>query len=306
MKKAARKKLDPSALLKELYTNTFVLVADVLERNGRHSKNIARAVQTDIDLQNVEGGADVLTPTCTVAEMLKKLRISTLWDDTRILVRMVGYLPEQARILAKRLLKRYNGYLEVFEEADELRHSIKDMLTSPALTKASMSVEVTMAKEFSKFTKKDCKEIFTMLICKAWKIPRDRIIVNGAWSGDSTTVAFSISQVYRQNIILYSFEESTMWFFQELSITRVRIPGAGLFEVNVTQLLAQRFRQAIRNGLTGNMDFVGATKVCGNCELLDTSFGSLYNAMILTVILPHIRQHGSAVYVGMAVVICML
>ena len=271
LKKARKRKLDPCKLIKKLYTNTYVLVADILERNGQHSKNIVRAVRTDIELQNAEGDANVLTSTCTVTEVLEKLSISLKWDDTDILERMVCFLPEEARITAVRLLQRYSWYLDMYDEAIELKDSLKNIAALPEGTEAKVSVEVTVDKDFSNFTKKDCKELFTMLLCKAWKVPRNKITVTGVWSGDSTTVAFSISQVYRQNI-LYSFEESTLWFFQELSITRVRIPGADLFEVNVSQLLAQRFRQAIRIGLTGNMDFVGATKVRGICEVLVTSF----------------------------------
>lgn len=251
-----KKKLEPNASIQALYNNTIVLVADILERNEQHSKNMVRAARI------AEGDAKAFSTTCTVAELLEKLNVLENWDDTDLLEKMVYFLPEEARTLAMRLLERYNWYLDVYDEAVQLKDSFKDVAASPEVTKTKVSVEVTKAKDINQFTKKDCKEMFTVLLCTAWKIPRNKITVIGVWSGDSTTVAFSISKAFRQNIILYSFEENTLWFFKELRITRVRIPGAGLFELNVSQLLTHHFKEALRSGLSGNMDYWRATKVC--------------------------------------------
>ena len=68
-----------------------------------------------------------------------------------------------------------------------------------------------------------------------------------------------------ENIIHSSHKGSSLWAFKELCVTRVRFSD---FELNVVQLLTQHFKEALHSGLTGDMDFVGATKVCGGCELL--------------------------------------
>ena len=97
-----------------------------------------------------------------------------------------------------------------------------------------------------------------MLLHICWQCPHDEDIV-GVKPG-STTVVFLIDK----NIIQYSLTANSLWAFQELRVTRVRV---GAFELNVVQLLTQHFKEALRNGLTSGMDFVGATKVCGSCEL---------------------------------------
>lgn len=262
MKKAMKnKELDPCKLIKSLYHTTYLSVVDILEHNPQHSKKMVLAARTAIELELVEGDAKALTTTLTVAELLKILCISVRWDDTDLLEMIVEYLPEEARTLAMSLLERYNLYLDVYDEALRLKDKLKEIAAAPEVTKALIPVEVTVTKDLSEFTCKDCKEMLALLLCQAFKIPRNKILVTEARSGDSTTVIFATQKAFMQNVIQYSFEGNSIWAYQELGVTRVRIPG--LFEVNVSQLLTLHFKAALRSGLTGDMDFVGATKVCG-------------------------------------------
>lgn len=270
MKDAIRNRLDPGKLIKILYCNTFVSVANILERNGDHSKNMVKAVRTDIELELAAGDAKALTTTLTVPELLDTLCISTKWDDTYLLERIVCFLPEDEKLLAMNLVERYKVYLDVFDDTFKLKDCPKKFAATPETTEAQMSVELTVAKELSTFTRKDCKDMFELLLHKAWKIPLTKITVTEARSGNSTTVVFIIDKAFMQNIIQYSVKGKSVWAFKELSVTRVRI--SGLFELNVSQLLTQHFKEALRSGLTGNMDFVGATKVCGSCDQLLVCF----------------------------------
>ena len=102
-----------------------------------------------------------------------------------------------------------------------------------------------------------------MLLHICWQCPHDEDIVDV--KPGSTTVVFLIDKTFTENIIQYSLTANSLWAFQELCVTRVRV---GAFELNVVQLLIQHFKEALCSGLTGSMDFVGATKVCGSCELL--------------------------------------
>ena len=260
MKNAVRnKKQDPCMLMKDLYLNTYVCVAGILEHGVQQSRDMVRAAQTAIELGLAEGEAEGLTPILTVAELLKKLHISIKWDNTTLLEKMVGRLPKEARTLAMSLLVRYNLYLDVYDDVATVRDSLTKVEAAPEVTEAQLPVEVTVAKDVTEFTGKDCKEMLDLLLRKSWKIPRNKIMVNEARSGDSTTVVFIIDKAFIQSIIQYSEEGRVLWAFQELSVTRVRI---GVFEVNVSHLLTQHFKEALRSGLTGNMDFMGATKVC--------------------------------------------
>ena len=275
MKKAVRNKTqDPCILIKALYANTFDCVAKILEHNEEYSKSIVRAARTAIELGLAEGDAKALTTTLTVPELLEKLCISVKWNDTYLLERMVGCLPEGAGTLAMRLLERYDLYLDVYDDIVTVQESLTKVAVTPELTKAQMPVEVTVAKDLSEFTRKNCREMLDLLLRHSLKIPRNKIMVTGAWSGNSTTVVFMIDKAFIQTIIQFSVEIRALWAFQELSVTRLRIPG--LFEVNVSQLLNQYFKEALCSGLTGSMDFVGSTKVCGSCEWLVLLFVSLW------------------------------
>ena len=261
MKKALKnEKLDSCKLIKELYASTFVQVVDILEHNEKYYKKMVRAVQTVIKLGLVEGDAKDLSSALTVAELLESLNIPMKWDDTDILHRMVYCLPERERALAIWLLDRYEIYLDVYSEAVKLKDSLKLALTTPEETNAQVPVEVTLAKEFAEFTRKDCKEMLDLLLCMAFNIPRNKVTVIQARSGDSTTVVCIIDKAFMQNLIQCPLRASVLWAFQELSVTRMRV---GLFEVNVSQMLSQHFKDALCRGLTSGMDFVGATKVCG-------------------------------------------
>ena len=255
-KKARKnKKFDSLRLIKELYLNTFNQVVDILEHNEMYSKKMVRAVEAAIELDLVEGDLKDLPRALTVAELIKKLNISGKWDDTDIFVKMVFCLPEQEQMRAKRLLDRYDMYLEVYDEVVCLKDSLKQVEAAPEDPK----VEVTLAKDLAEFKCKDCKDMLHLLLCMAFNIPRSKIRVIEARSGDSTTVVCIIDKAYMQNLIQYPVEASVLWAFRELSVTRMRV---GLFEVNVSQMLSQHFKDALRRGLTNGMDFVGATKVC--------------------------------------------
>lgn len=266
MKKALKnEKLDSCELIKALYANTFVLVADILERNEHHSTKMVRAARTAIELKLAKGNAKALTTTLTVTKLLEKLCISKSWDETHLLERMVYCIPVYARTLALRLLERYDKLLEAYDSAVKLKDSLKRVPAEPEVTDSQVPVEVTLSKDLTEFTRRDCKEMLDMLLCKVFKIPRSKITVLEARSGDSTTVVCSIDRAFMQNLIQYSVEGSLMWAFRELGVTRMQI---GLFEVNVSQLLSQHFKDVLRSGLTSGMDFVGATKVCGTASSL--------------------------------------
>lgn len=264
MTKAVNMGLNPYQLIKRLYANTFCRVAEILEDNKQHLKSMVRAAQTAIKLELTEGDANALTSALTVDDLLKELCISEKWYDIDLLDSFVCCLPEDAKALAISLLQRYELHLKVHNDAVMEKDSLKEHVAAPEWTGAHCLVEVTVAKDLSEFSCKDCNEMLDLLLRKAWKIPLRKGMVTETRPGFSTTVVFIIDKAFTLSIIRCSTEESVLWSFQELQVTRIRIPG--LFEVNVSQLLAQHLKEALRRGLTGSMDFVGATKVCGSVK----------------------------------------
>ena len=266
IKEAAKnRKREPCMLMKTLYLHTYVCVADILEKHGAQNiRKILTTAQTAIRIGLTEGDEGSLDTALTVAQVLNVLPVSVQWDNTDLLEEIVSCLPEEARKLASNILSNYNLYLDVYHDVVTVRDSLAKDVTAPEAPEAQIGVEVTVGKDLSEFTSKDCKEMLHLLLCNSWKIPRNKIMVAEARTG-STTVIFLIDKAYMENIIKYSVESSTLWTFQELSVTWVR---SGVFELNVVQLLSQHFKAALRSGLTSDMDFVGAIKVCGvviNC-----------------------------------------
>ena len=261
IKKFLKDKLDVLKLKKDLYRHTYYGVEHILEANAQHFRHMVRAAELATE---DEEDARALTTTRTVAELLDKLCIKTKWEDTELLAEIVLCLPKEPRTLALSLLKRYDGYLEVYDELVSAKDSLQKQLIVPEGTKPQVPVEVTVSKCLAEFMNKDCKDIVNLLIHNSYKIPRSKIMATAIEPG-STTVVFLIDKAFMEKIIYSSCKMSSLWAFQELHVTRVRV---GDFELNVIQLLTQHFKEALRSGLTGSMDFVGATKVCGSCELL--------------------------------------
>ena len=273
IKQAAMNRMPkPDRLMKNLYLHAYVDVVNTLMRYEEPCFRLMKiAAEAAIELGIAEGDVQALTtvhetdPGQKVEKLLKVLHVSTEWDDTECLEKIVNCLPEEARTLAMSRLIKYNDFLHVYNDVVLLRDSLTKDVAALKATEAQTPVEVTVVKDLSEFTRKDCKEMLRVLLCIAWKIPRNKIMVIEARSGDSTTVVFLIAKIFTVNIIHYSVKASALWAFQELRVTRVRIDA---FELNVVQLLSQHFKEALRNGLTGDMDFVGTVKVCGICELV--------------------------------------
>ena len=257
------KKLDLLKLKKSLYHHTYLGVECILEDNAQHVhfRRMVRAAQAATE---DEEDANALTSTRTVPELLDKLHIQTKWEDTGLLAEIVFCLPKEARRLAMDLLKRYDGYLEVYDTFVPAQDSLQMQLAVPEVTKSQITVEVTVTKCLAEFMNKDCKDIVKLLLHNSYKIPHIKIMPTAIETG-CTIVVFLIDKAYMENIIHFSRKVSSLWAFQELCVTRVRV---GDFELNVVQLLTQHFKEALRGGLTGSMNFVGATKVCGSCKLL--------------------------------------
>ena len=267
---ANNKKLDQLQLKKDLYHHTYISVERVLEANAQHFRKMVRAAEVATE---DEEDARALTTTRTVVELLDTLHIKAKWEDTELLREIVHCLPKEARTLAMSLLKRYDGYLEVYDNLVPAQDSVQMQLAVPEGTKPQVAIEVKVSKCLAEFMNKDCKDIVNLLLHNSYKIPRIKIMATDVKAG-CTTVVFLIDKAFTENIIHSSRKVSSLWAFQELCVTRVRF---GDFELNVVQLLTQHFKEALCSGLTGSMDFVGATKVCGSCELLVLLFASSCN-----------------------------
>ena len=248
-------------LKKDLYRHTYYNVERILEANAQHFKHMVRAAKLATE---DEENARALTTACTVDELLDTLCIKTKLENTELLAEIVLSLPEEPRTLAMSLLKRYEGYLEVYDNLVPAQDCLQKQLAVPEGTKSQVPVEVTVTKCLTEFMNKDCKDIVNVLLHNSYKIPCINVRASAVEPG-STTVVFLIDKAFTENIIHSSRKVSPLWAFQELRVTRVRV---GDFELNVVQLLTQHFKEALRSGLTGSMDFVGATKVRGSCLII--------------------------------------
>ena len=264
-------KTNPHRVMKTLYHHTYHRVVNITANYGAERFwDIMVVVRTAIRLRLVKGDIGDLDTAGTVADVLDVLHDDENWKDTELLEEIVNYLPEDAKAVAVSLLDRYNSYLKVFQEELPVQELPTSDVAVPEGTRTR--VEITVAEKITEYTSKDCKIMLHMLLHICWQCPHDEDIVDVG--PGSTIVVFLIDKTFTENIIQYSATARSLWAFQELRVTRVRV---GAFELNVVQLLTQHFKEALRSGLTGSMDFVGATKVCGSYELLFLLFASPCN-----------------------------
>ena len=257
-KKAAMNlKANQQTLIMALYHDTYDRVTRILANyRAQDFSGIMATARTAIILGH--GDKRALNTADTVADVLYVLHADENWKDTQLLKEIVKYLPKDARTtVAISLLDRYNSYLYVYEKDVSVQDLLTKDVSAPDMTKAR--VEVTVATDMSEFTCKDYMELVDLLLYNSWQCPRDEDIFD-VQTG-STTLVFLLDKAFMGNIIQYSATASSLWAFQELRVTRVRV---GDFDLNVIQLLTQHFKEALRGGLTGSMDFMGAIKVCGN------------------------------------------
>ena len=260
LQQAEYRELRPSNVMKDLYLGTYMRILHILERNKQCWISMARSARASIQLKRNTGDKNSIPDGLNVAQLLEELHVPMMWEDTDLLLKIVNCLPKEEKLLATKLLQRYESYLLFYNRASKLKDFLEEGTTTDEEIKAQVSLEITSARDLDEITRMDCKDMVVLLVYEAYKIPLGKISANGIRSGNSTTITFLINKAFMQNIIQYTAEKNALWAYQELRVTRVRIPG--LFELNVSQLLAQHFKVALRSGLIGNMDFVRATKVC--------------------------------------------
>ena len=254
LRQAQYQKLEHTKVIKDLYENTYLSISYILERNWLHQERMVRTAQVAMH------GENIIPDGLTVKELLGELCIWKKWENTDLLFKIVNSLPEDEKSLALVLLDRYESYLLFYNKAVSLKNSPMKDAAASEVTDAQAQLEITVAKDLDEISRMDCEEMVLLLLSKACKIPRSKIKAIAFWSSNSATIAFVISKSFMQNVLKYLFEGNSMWAFKELGVIRVRIPS--LFEVDVSELLTLHFKEALRSGLTGEMDFVAATKVC--------------------------------------------
>ena len=259
LRQAEYQELEHSKVIKDLYHNTYMRIFDILKRNRQHQERMVRAARVAIQLELGEGEENSIRDGLTVTQLLEKLCVPKMWQNTDLLFKIITSLPNEDKRLAAVLLERYESYLHFYNKAVKLKNSPENVAAAPDVTEAQGQLEVTVAMDLDEISCMDCEELVFLLLSMACKIPRNKIKVKAFWSGKSTTIVFIIDKAFMQNILQCLSEGNSMWAYKELGVTRVLI---GVFEVNVSQLLTQHFKEALRSGLTGNMDFVGVTKVC--------------------------------------------
>lgn len=256
---ARRKKLDPCNVIKSLYHNTYMWVSGILVQEKHCFPDLIRAAKSikSLDLEKVYVSKLNFEEVKDVSDLLDILSLSAQWDDTGLLHDLIVPLPEEIRQQIKVLLARYDAYLDVYERVTEVvHHPIEGKVAS----QYQVPLEVTSSQDFNDFTKKDCRTILELLLKLAFQIPKGAVEVNGAHSGNSTTVSFLVNKAFTQSIMLKTCTDPlTLWIFLELCITKVRIPD--LFEVNVSRLLSLQLTKALRSGLDGGTNFIGVTTV---------------------------------------------
>lgn len=256
MTAAQRKKLDPCYIMKLLYCNTYRRISSILVREELCVEDIIRTAETLIRLQLAEVDRSKPLKLESIDQVLEVLSLASQWDDTSLLNHLIGYFTAEKRSQAEKLLQRYERYLDVYYDCTMVAD---DPVESVEASNTQVPLEVTSLQEFNEFSKKNCRNL-ALCLRMVFQIPKCKMAINGARSGNSTTVLFLVNKDFIQSIMLKTCTDPvTLWVFLELRISRVRIPD--LFEVNVMHLLSLQLTAALRSGLSEGADFIGVTTV---------------------------------------------
>lgn len=261
MRNAQRKKLDPCRIMKFLYFNTYKRIRSILVREELYVEDIIRAAETLIHLEMAEVDRSKPLKLESIDQVLEVLSLPSQWDDTLLLDNLIGHFTAEKRSQAEKLLRRYEGYLNVYYKCTKVAD---DPVQNVEASSSQVPLEVTSLQEFDEFSKENYRKL-DVCLRMVFQIPKCKMAVNGARSGNSTTVSFLVNKDFIQSIMLKTCTDPlTLWVFLELRISRVRIPD--LFEVNVIHLLSLQLTAALRSGLSEGADFIGVTTVSHSLE----------------------------------------
>lgn len=161
------------------------------------------------------------------------LEVDKKWDDLFFLNLVITQLPSATKDLARSVLGHYSSHRDAYTKAISIKEGKRLFIVLPHKrgTQERMVVsEITVGTEITKYTCKDCLDLWNSFLVERLRIPRYRIQFCDAKPGNSTTLVFKIPHSFALGIEEKLSKPDVISVIKELGILRVRVPQ--LFNVD--------------------------------------------------------------------------
>ena len=261
----------PAEATRSLYFNAYTHLTRIL---GTYFSTIKAVAIDAARMQEVAATEEEVKQAQNLRGLFQCLKVDKNWNDVRFFDLAIMSLPPEdiKKEAAHLVLNHYKSYLMAYRMAN----SIKDGKEAFSFhckqdrEKILMVTEVTVNKDMSNFTCKDCLDLWIGFLVEALKIPKDCIQFCDARPGNSTILVFLVPQTFIEKTKVKLFKPNVLWVVKEQGILQVHI--VGLFKVDLRETLHSVAALRIRDGLESGVDFMSLTKVC----VLEVGLGSKY------------------------------
>ena len=253
----------PEEAIRSLYFNAYNHLIQILSPYVSAVKMLAlRAVR----VKQVPATEDEVKQAGDLHTLFECLEVDKKWNDLHFLGVAIVSLPPEAskeKGAAHLVLGQYKSYLRAYTKAVSIKEgkSVHSFLQHILGREEKLIVtEITVDKSMDEYTCHDLLELWTLFLIKTLEIPADRIEFRHARAGNSTTLVFMLAEMCTERTEEKLSKSAAVWVMKELGILRVYV--AGMFNMDLREVLPNVLIASIREGLKTGMNFVSLTKVC--------------------------------------------
>ena len=253
----------PEEAIRSLYFNAYSHLIQILSTYFSAIKMVALDA---VRMKQVSATEDEVKQARDLRALFECLEVDKKWNDLHFLDVAIMSLPPKAskeKGAAHLVLGQYKFYLRAYTKAISIKKvkNVRSFLQRKRGRDEKLVVtEITVDKDMDEYTCHDLLELWTLFLIEALEIPEDRIEFRHARAGNSTTIVFMLTQTYAERTKEKLSKPAALWVMKELGILRVYV--AGLFNMDLREVLPNMLIASIQKGLHTGMDFVSLTKVC--------------------------------------------
>ena len=252
----------PAEAIRSLYFNVYNHLIRILSTYFSAIRTVASGA---VRMKQVPATEDEVKRAHDLRALFECLEVDKKWNDLQFLdVAIRSLAPEASKKKGAALLVlgQYKSYLRAYTKAVSIKEgkSVRSFLQRKRGREERLIVtEITVDKDMDEYTCHDLLELWTLFLIETLEIPEDRIEFRHARVGNSTTLVFMLAETCAERTEKMLFKSAAVWVMKELGILRVYV--AGMFNMDLREVLPNVLIASIREGLKTGMNFVSLTKV---------------------------------------------
>ena len=253
----------PEEAIRSLYFNAYNHLIRILSSYVSAIKMVALDA---VRMKQVSATKDAVKHAHDLRALFKCLEVDKKWNDLHFLGAAIVSLPPEAnneKEAARLVLKQYRSYLRAYTKAVSIKEG-KNVFGQHRCKCGKeekwVVTEITVDKDIDEYSCHDLLELWKLFLIETLEIPKDRIEFCHARADNSTTLVFMLTETCAERTEEKLSKPATLWVMKELGILRVYV--AGMFNMDLREVLPNVFIASIREGLKTEINFVSLTKVC--------------------------------------------